>query len=606
MNADTAQPTAAGPQSSEARRTYEQRVQTLTVDEARLRRSDRATGIAKLLIAVVAFALGLWLARQHPRALAWDLIPVLLFAALWVSHERLLRQLRRTRSLREFYSRGLDRLNDAWAGKGDNGARFFDAEHLYARDLDLFGEGSLFELLSQARSVPGQATLASWLRSPAAPDAVADRQSAVRELVPRIDLRERLALTAEAIESGTPEILLAWANTPPAKIPARMLWIALPLAALWLATLFYWMGTGRVTWFVLLCVVNGIVNARSFGDLRHRAEQTLPISPMLPPLRHVLTVLEAEMFTSAALVRLRAHAEQGQTPSRSVAQLERTLHWLESSDNFFVRIADRFVFYTPLCMISIERWRARHRDELRTWIASVGEFEALSSLAGFAYEHPACTYPDLRDGAPQLVARGLRHPLLPEASAVPNDLQLSPEHALLIVSGPNMAGKSTLLRAIGLNVVLAQCGAPVCCGNLQLTPLAIGASIQVQDSLQGGLSRFYAEIRRHKQIVDVAADHPTLYLLDELLSGTNSHDRRVGTEALLHSLLARHAIGIITTHDLALTEIAEQVGGRASNVHFGDQFAGGALHFDYRLTPGIANSTNALALMRSIGLEVEG
>jgi DNA mismatch repair ATPase MutS len=167
-----------------------------------------------------------------------------------------------------------------------------------------------------------------------------------------------------------------------------------------------------------------------------------------------------------------------------------------------------------------------------------------------------------------------------------------------------MAGKSTLLRAIGLNVVLAQCGAPVCCSRLSLSPLAVGASITVQDSLQSGLSRFYAEIQRLKQITDLAAAGSTLFLLDELLSGTNSHDRRVGTEALLRGLLARNAIGLITTHDLALTEIAGALKTEAANMHFGDRFSAGELHFDYKLTPGIADSTNALQLMRSIGLEV--
>jgi DNA mismatch repair ATPase MutS len=242
---------------------------------------------------------------------------------------------------------------------------------------------------------------------------------------------------------------------------------------------------------------------------------------------------------------------------------------------------------------------------MRAWLASVGDFEALSSLSSFAYERPSCSFPTLRTDAATLAAKELTHPLLPQTTAVANDVLLDTAHPLVIVSGPNMAGKSTLLRAIGLNVVLAQCGAPVCCGSLALSPLAVGASITVQDSLQSGLSRFYAEIQRLKQITDLAGGaQPTLFLLDELLSGTNSRDRRVGTEALLRGLLARKAIGLITTHDLALTEIARALDSEAANVHFGDRFSGGELHFDYKLTPGIANSTNALQLMRSIGLEV--
>jgi DNA mismatch repair ATPase MutS len=332
----------------------------------------------------------------------------------------------------------------------------------------------------------------------------------------------------------------------------------------------------------------------------------LQISSLLGPLHRVLAVYEAQAFQSPRLTALTAALRsEGLAPSRAIAKLERNLEWLESSDNWFVKLVNRFVFWTPLCMLAIETWRRRHGSSVRAWLASVGDFEALSSLACFAYEHPACTFPTLRSDGPAFYAVGLTHPLLPPATAIPNDVRLDAAGALIIVSGPNMAGKSTLLRAIGLNVVLAQCGAPVCCSNLTLSPLAVGASITVQDSLQSGLSRFYAEIQRLKQITDLAGGaQPTLFLLDELLSGTNSHDRRVGTEALLRGLLARNAIGLITTHDLALTEIAGELNGRAINMHFGDRFSAGELHFDYKLTPGIADSTNALQLMRSIGLEV--
>jgi DNA mismatch repair ATPase MutS len=296
---------------------------------------------------------------------------------------------------------------------------------------------------------------------------------------------------------------------------------------------------------------------------------------------------------------------EGLAPSRAIAKLERNLEWLESSDNWFVKLVNRFIFWTPLSMLAIEAWRRRHGSRMRAWLASIGDFEALSSLAAFTYESPACTFPILHADGPAFDAIGLTHPLLPRATAVANDVSLDAAHPLIIVSGPNMAGKSTLLRAIGLNVVLAQCGAPVCCSNLTLSPLSVGASITVQDSLQSGLSRFYAEIQRLKQITDLAAGaRPTLFLLDELLSGTNSHDRRVGAEAILRGLLQHGSIGLITTHDLALTEIAAALDREAANMHFGDRFSSGELHFDYKLTSGIANSTNALQLMRSIGLEV--
>jgi MutS domain V len=601
----SASPQVPAPQL-DARSVYSQRLAALESEQSRLRRKDRLFGFGKLAFAVIAVVSAIALARAYPGLLAWALIPALVFVVLWIAHERLLRTLGDSRKLASFYQQGLARLDDKWAGHGDSGARFLDAKHLYARDLDIFGAGSLYELLSQAASAPGQHALADWLLHPAEPAEIAQRQDAIRELASRLDLREQLALAAEAIHEGTPEALTQWAESRETTVPRWLLYAAPPLALLWLASMFYWFATSNYTWFLLLSVVNAALTSRFIAAVKRAAADVLQISPLLGPLHRVLAVYETQPFHAPRLTALTAAVRsKGLSPSRAITKLERNLEWLESSDNWFVKLVNRFIFWTPLCMLAIERWRRRHGSHMRAWLTSVGEFEALSSIASFAYERPACCFPTLHTGVPSLNAKNLTHPLLPLATAVPNDVVLDAAHPLIIVSGPNMAGKSTLLRAIGLNVVLAQCGAPVCCNSLALSPIVVGASITVQDSLQSGLSRFYAEIQRLKQITDLAGGQQfTLFLLDELLSGTNSHDRRVGTEALLRGLLARNAIGLITTHDLALTEIAQTLGSEAANVHFGDRFSAGELHFDYKLTPGIANSTNALQLMRSIGLEV--
>jgi hypothetical protein len=592
--------------ASDARSVYGQRLSALESERSLLRRKDRLFGFSKLACAAIAVVSALALARAYPGLLAWALVPALLFIALWIAHERLLRMLSESTRLEEFYRRALARLDDKWAGHGDAGQRFLDSKHLYARDLDIFGAGSLYERISQAASAPGQHTLADWLLHPAAPDEIAQRQDAIRELAPRLDLREQLALAADAIHEGTPEALTQWAESRETTVPGWLLYAAPPLGLLWLSSMFYWFATSSYTWFVLLSFINLALTMRFIGAIKRAAVDVLQISPLLGSLHRVLAVYETQPFHAPRLIALTAAVRsEGFMPSRAIAKLERTLEWLESSDNWFVKLVNRFIFWTPLCMLAIEAWRKRHGNHMRAWLASVGDFEALSSLASFAYERPVCCFPTLQSDAPALDAKGLTHPLLPHATAVPNDVSLDAARPLIIVSGPNMAGKSTLLRAIGLNVVLAQCGAPVCCASLALSPLVVGASITVQDSLQSGLSRFYAEIQRLKQITDLATNpQPTLFLLDELLSGTNSHDRRVGTEALLRGLLARHAIGLITTHDLALTEIAAALDNEAANMHFGDRFSAGELHFDYKLTPGIADSTNALQLMRSIGLEV--
>ncbi len=231
--------------------------------------------------------------------------------------------------------------------------------------------------------------------------------------------------------------------------------------------------------------------------------------------------------------------------------------------------------------------------------------EALSSLAGYRYEHPDDVLPEFLAGSPSIEGEGLGHPLLPEAVTVRNDLTLTGELRVLVVSGSNMSGKSTLLRTVGINAVLAQAGAPVRARRLRMTPLELGTSIHVQDSLLAGVSRFYAEITRLGAIMRRAAEAPPLlFLIDELLHGTNSHDRRIGAEAIVRGLVDRGAIGLVTTHDLALAHVADALGARGANVHFADELENGRMHFDYRIRPGVVQKSNALELMRSVGLDV--
>jgi DNA mismatch repair ATPase MutS len=274
---------------------------------------------------------------------------------------------------------------------------------------------------------------------------------------------------------------------------------------------------------------------------------------------------------------------------------------------------------TAQLALAVESWRRAVGPAVLRWMAAVGEVEALSSLATFHFEHPDYPFPTIVDGEAGAPAppghlpvhlllydtQGLGHPLIPAARRVVNDLRLGGERRLILVSGSNMSGKSTLLRTVGVNAVLALAGAPVCARRLTLSPLALGATLRINDSLQAGKSRFYAELTRLKQIVDRAAGTPPLlFLLDEILHGTNSHDRRIGAEAIIRGLIDRGAVGLVTTHDLALAEVAEALGARAANVHFEDHLEGGVMTFDYRMKEGIVRKSNALELMRAVGLEV--
>jgi hypothetical protein len=596
------------PEPSDAPRAeYVRRLESLQATQGLYESRHRNLGISKLALGGVTLILiGLALAAKVI-SVFWVTAPLLAFVILAVIHERVLRKLRRCSRTVAYYQRALARVDNRWMGTGETGERFQNASHPYSRDLDLFGEGSSYQLLCIARTRAGQETLASWLLAPSAPELICARQAAVAELRSRLDLREDLAILVEEARSlASAEALAAWGEGEPLLGSRRLRWASAILAGLWVASLVAWFVWGLWYVAVLVSMVNKIFGAcyrRRVASAVSAAESAVHD---LGLLAGVLARLETERFATPLLSDLReALQSQGWPPSRWIARLKGLMEYLDSRRNLIVSSINPFVLWTLQCACAVEAWRRQTGPALRRWLATVGEFEALSSLGGYAYEHPADVFPEFTGTSPCFEAQGLAHPLLPNRDAIRNDLLLSGDLRVLIISGPNMAGKSTFVRAVGINAVLAQCGAPVRARRLRLSPLAVGASICVLDSLQGGISRFYAEIRRLKQIADLTqGPRAVLFLLDEFLQGTNSHDRRLGAEAMVRSLVERGAIGLVTTHDLSLTEIAEKIGAHAGNGHFEDRLEDGKLIFDYRLQPGVVKTSNALDLMRSIGLDV--
>ncbi len=590
------------------RKEYGERLAARSAEVARLSRRDGALSTARL----GAFALTVLMAYlalgPHLLSAAWLFAPVAAFFVLVVLHGRALDRRRVVERAVIYYQRGLERLDDAWAGKGNAGDRFDDANHPYARDLDLFGKGSLFELLCTTRTHAGEETLAAWLRAPAAAAEVRERQAAVVELRGRLALREELAILGADVRAEVdPQALAAWSRAP---ATLTRTWLRPLLALLGLAatvTLIGWLAFD-FGWSPLLAVL--VVELVAARPLKHAVEQVTRgvdrAGQHLAVLAVVLERLEREPFQSARLRALQAKLSgDGQPASRRIAQLGQLVYLLFAQRNQFFAPFAFLVQWGPQFAFAIEGWRARSGAAIPRWIEAVGELEALCALSGYAFEHPHDPFPELTDETAHFSADGLGHPLLAERACVRNDVQLGGTERLLLVSGSNMSGKSTLLRTIGSNVVLALAGAPVRALRLRLSPLSVGATLRVQDSLAEGASRFYAEITRLRQLVDLAAGQPPLlFLLDEILAGTNSHDRRLGAEAVVKGLVARGAIGLVTTHDLALTEMAQALGAQARNVHFEDTLEGGKLAFDYRMRPGVVQKSNALELMRAVGLEV--
>ena len=510
-----------------------------------------------------------------------------------------------------------------WDGHGETGERYLDPAHPYAQDLDLFGKGSLFELLSAARTHIGEATLAKWLLAPEAPEVVLARQAAVEELRTQIDLREQLAVLAEDARTGVDPVSLAlWGEAAPqlsgrglrASVWAfRILGIAglaagfigMIAAAGFLKTPAWVQVSGRDL-FLLALAVNGIFYYRNRAAMELVVGAVDEAAHELRLLAEVLALLEKRSFHAPLLVELRTSLDAaGMPPSVRLARLGSIMDYLDSRENIFLRLLEPFILWTPYWVIQVEEWRKHSGSAVRRWLQAMGQMEALSSIAGYAFEHPDDPFPEFSKSGPRLEGEGLAHPLIPAARAVRNNVTVGGELRVLVVSGSNMSGKSTMLRTVGINSVLAQMGAPVRARRLTLSPLSIGASIRINDSLHEGISRFYAEILRLRQILDLTTGPlPVLFLIDEFMHGTNSHDRRIGAEAMVRGLVQRGAIGFITTHDLALAGIADELGAKAANVHFEDYVENGEIHFDYTMRPGVVRKSNAIELMRSVGLEV--
>ena len=575
----------------------------------RLAAIQERVGATRLLLVAIAVVLAWSSWGEHWLSALWVVAPVAAFMCAVAYHGVLRRRHARASSAAEFYRRGLARLEDRWAGIGNRGERFGDIHHVYAADLDLFGEGGLFELLCAARTRMGEETLAGWLLAPAVAAEIRQRQACVRELRNRLDSRERIGtLGSEGEAALYPERFLTWAEAPAVLRAGWIRAVAYLLPAILIAALIAAELTGLWTPTALVLIIEAITLYR----LRERVKQVLFTAERafdfdgLKTFAGLLLEIERERFDPPAM-RLLADGVSagGMRASACIGRLAMIVMLSEQRKNLMVGWLQVPLLYTLHVAMAAERWRRAYGASVRRWVEAAGRFEALSSLAQYSFECPDDPFPTFLEGRACLRARAIGHPLIPQSRCVRNDVSLSDRTRLWLISGSNMSGKSTLLRAVGLNVVLAMAGAPVRAGALELTPLQTGASIRINDSLREGSSRFYAEITRLRQLKDLSGrEPPLLFLIDEMLQGTNSNDRRIGAEGVLGTLAEQGAIGLATTHDLALTELAGLGDAIMRNMHFEDHLENGRMRFDYQLREGVVTKSNGLELMRAIGLQV--
>jgi Flp pilus assembly protein TadB len=540
------------------------------------------------------------------------------FIAMVVLHQRTRSRERWYDALAALSEAGLDRIARRWDRLPLRTPAQPIEGHAYAADLDLYGRASVSQILGPVATPFGSAALDEWLLARAEPDVVRARQEAVRELAPMNDLRDTLALhgrAARTVRRDHIERFLAWAESPGwahQRTWLRLLAWLLPLAT-WALIIVHALGVINTSLWLLPLTATFAVYVTAAARARRTFNEAFGHEPLFAYYPDMIGALTRASFGSYMLTAIARRFVQHDEPAdEQLHDLQRLMHLADLRSSSMHLPVFLLTMWDIHVLLAVERWQHASGVAARDWLRALGEAEALASLATLAHDQPAWVFPELGPAAePRLTATSLGHPLIPDDVRVHNDVHVGPPGTFLLVTGSNMSGKSTLLRAIGVNVVLAQAGAPVCAQRMRLSPLEVSTSIRVQDSLARGVSYFMAELERLKQIVDAAhrvhADGSAtlIYLLDEILHGTNTAERRIAATRVIRHLVDSDAIGAATTHDLELAA-EPALAAAARLVHFSETLedidGASTLRFDYQLRDGLATSTNALALMRIVGL----
>lgn len=614
-------------QTDSIRELYAERRKRFGLERDQLQRTARLIANGRLvcfLLAGVAVAAGLW---QFEAVVYWLLGIgaglLALFVVLVIKHDGVLKELDRREQLWTINGEAVLRLDRKWANLAHLTVPEAVGDDPVARDLDLFHSdgrrASLYQLLGTANTPPGRTTLARWLLQPAEPSEVRARQEAVAELAPLLDWRQELAYRGREMARLPPDTgpFLAWAEGGPWMlvkvwriwVPRLLVVATMTLVALHIAGVLPAFWLGMIVLNLLYTALQGGPARETFGQVSWRERAFRHFSQLFQPLAE--TRFEAGRIKTLQ----QGLVSGGLTAHQQMKRLDAINGYADLRHSGLLHLSlQALTLWDFHVLYALERWQQRVGGAVRQWFDVLGEMEALCALAALRHDHPDWTFPEVAPaagGEARIIAEGLGHPLLPPESCVCNDVTVGPPETFLLVTGSNMSGKSTLLRAIGVNTVLAQAGGPVFAGSLRLAPVDLGTSFRVQDSLEEGVSFFMAELRRLKEIVDQATGRirtdgrTLLFLLDEILQGTNVFERQVAVRHVIVHLLDQGALGAVSTHDLSLAD-AEGLAGAAQPVHFTETYErdadGPHMHFDYLLQPGVAPTSNALKLLEIVGL----
>ena len=535
----------------------------------------------------------------------------LVFLIVRAYQSRVIARRDRATTRRDVHDRHVRRLIGRWREMPSRGQELVAFDHPYASDLDVVGEASLLTRIDVTHTREGLRSIVSWLTHPADEETIAARHAAITELAPAVELRQELE--ASVLDTGRDELDAApflELATRPGVLEGRpwlkIVAIILPLTTLalvvlgWLGFVPGWAWLGPVAISVAVVRTTDRQAAQVFEALGARRG-------FVEAFVGLMKTVEGARFEAPLLADLQSRVRTGdKTASAQLRRLETWVSFFELREQGLVHVLLNPILLWDLnCLRGIEAWNREVGRTAGAWFVALGEIEALSSLSVLLHHDPAARLPEMVASSEPFEAEGLAHPLLSPEARVANDLKLRGPGTATIVTGSNMAGKSTLLRAVGVNVVLALAGGPVIARRMRVPRARVRASMRIADSLQSGASYFQAELSRLRIVVeDAGHEPPILFLLDELLRGTNAKARHVGARAVVKHLLARHATGLVATHDVALSGLEEEMPEQVDNVHFTDVIQDGVMTFDYLLRPGVVRTSNALRLLKQAGIDV--
>ena len=552
-----------------------------------------------------------YLANARYASAFWALLAffVIVFPILIRYHQRLRRKKEHFAHLEAINQDEIKRLHYDLHGFA-SGEAFTQTSHPYTGDLDIFGEHSLFQLLNRSHTQRGQALLAHWLQHPADPAEIAQRQEAVQELTQDTDGRQQFQAWGRPVhqQGENIHVLLDWVNEP-AALPQKGLYTALcyGMALLTVTVIVLYFTIGISAYFPLITLaINGVILWKTSEVAESVHQKTEKSVKALRAYQHMFGHVEQQSFSSQRLQLLQSHlSHQGVSASREIEQLQYILDNFDARHNLFYHIFNIVLLTDIFWLLRADRWKQQLQGDVAQWFESISEIEALASMASFAFAHPGYTFPIIATQAYTLQAEELGHCLIPPEQRVSNDFAMQGQGAITIITGSNMSGKSTFLRTVGINVVLALMGAPVCARRLEVSVMQVFTSMRTQDSLEENVSSFYAELKRLKQLLDAlrSPQIPVLFMLDEILKGTNSQDRHHGAASLIRQLSKLQATGFVSTHDLELGQLADELP-NVTNYSFVSTIEQDEILFDYKLHDGICQSFNASKLMEKMGIAV--